>query len=185
MVSPDNEVQMDWLNKYVRYDEVFNKETKISDIVIIILNLHLLPVSNTTENRWKDDTWKWCSPAWTSSKYQARDQGGRDRRSLSILKRPFYLLLWFDVCFPHDMSLRVLTVLLSGAINVHERIIYNKTKETSRDSDGLVFLPPLVDWVYIILEYADRFGYQIDPSVIARINSRRMDYIRRFSNSFF
>ena len=43
------------------------------------------------------------------------------------------------------MSLRVLTVLLSGAINVHERIIYNKTKETSRDSDGLVFLPPLVD----------------------------------------
>ena len=42
---------MDWQNKYVRYDEVFNKETKISDIVIIILNLHLLPVSNTTENR--------------------------------------------------------------------------------------------------------------------------------------
>ena len=51
LVFPDNEVQMDWQNKYVRYDEVFNKETKISDIVIIILNLHLLPVSNTTENR--------------------------------------------------------------------------------------------------------------------------------------
>ena len=148
MVFPDNEVQMDWQNKYVRYDEVFNKETKISDIVIIILNLHLLPVSNTTENRWKDDTWEWCSPAWTSSKYQARDQGGRDRRSFSILKRPFYLLLWFDVCFPDDISRMYSTFIRSH--KVHERIIYKKTKDTSRNSDGLVFLPPLVDWVSIL-----------------------------------
>ena len=47
--------------------------------------------------------------------------------------------------FVSQMTFLACTVLLSGAINVHERIIYNKTKETSRNSDGLVFLPPLVD----------------------------------------
>ena len=184
MVLPDNEVQMDWQNKYVRYDEVFNKETKISDIVIIILNLHLLPVSNTAENRWKDDTWKWCSPAWTSSKYQARDQGGRDRRSFSILKRPFYFLLWFDVCFPDDISRMYSTFIRSHKCTWTHNLQTDKGNITKLRR-ACVFTATCWLSQYIILEYADRFGYQIDPSVNARINSPIMDYIRRFSTSFF